>query len=51
MKLLIVRHGETVANKKDISQGQTDGKLTREEIEKSELAFKHKEVINDYFKL
>ncbi|MDR1755474.1 MAG: histidine phosphatase family protein [Culturomica sp.] len=36
MKLILVRHGETVANRRHILQGQTHGKLTAEGVSQAD---------------
>ncbi|MEI6498916.1 MAG: histidine phosphatase family protein [bacterium] len=36
MKLIIIRHAETIENKQHIRMGQTDGKLTNEGIEQAQ---------------
>lgn len=41
MKLLIVRHGETVANSKKILQGKDGGKLNEKGIKQAQEAGKH----------
>jgi len=47
MKLIIVRHGETEANKKDIMQGQTSSSLTKkgkEQIKKLSARLKNEKI-------
>ena len=41
MKLIIVRHGETVANSKKILQGKDGGKLTEKGVKQSKEVGKH----------
>lgn len=41
MKLILVRHGETIANSKKICQGKEDGKLTEKGIKQAQEAGKH----------
>lgn len=49
MKLIIVRHGETIENQKEIIQGQRQGTLSEEGIEQAKkLALRLKEEKIDY---
>ena len=41
MKLIIVRHGQTIANSKKIIQGKIDGKLTEKGIEQAKEVGRH----------
>jgi len=41
MKLIIVRHGETIANSKKILQGKEGGKLTKKGIEQAKEVGRH----------
>ncbi len=41
MKLILVRHGETIANSKKILQGKEDGKLTEKGIEQAKEIGRH----------
>jgi probable phosphoglycerate mutase len=48
MKLIIVRHGETIANKKQILQGKEDGTLTEKGIEQAKEVGRH---LKDHHKI
>ena len=48
MKLIIVRHGETIANKKKILQGKEDGTLTEKGIEQAKEVGRH---LKDHHKI
>lgn len=48
MKLIIVRHGETIANTKKILQGRDDGKLTEKGAEQAKEVGRH---LKDHHKI